>query len=134
VNLLYANKRLAKIILKRYFERTFWKDVLRRSGNNPPDLLYNSNKPSNAIRPRGLGGTPIKTNHPKRRKLCFYPPEISYLRPLYYYLVRLAPSWHCWHLFGRRISTNRANQKSENCWHVQIFLMLLSPEKVIKRR
>jgi hypothetical protein len=66
---------------------------LRGSSNNPPDLLYNSNKPSNAIRPGGLGGTPIKENYPqaKRRKLCFYPPEIFYLRPLCYYLVRLAP-------------------------------------------
>jgi hypothetical protein len=60
--------------LRRCFERTFWKDVLRGSGNNLLDLLYNSNKPSNAIRPRGLGGTPIKKNYPKRKKLCFYPP------------------------------------------------------------
>jgi hypothetical protein len=34
------------------------------------------------MRPRGLGGTPIKKNHPKRRKLRFYPPCISYPRPL----------------------------------------------------
>jgi hypothetical protein len=72
----------------------FW-NVLRGSGNNLLDLLYNSNKPSNAIRPSGSGRTPIKKNHPKKRKLYFYPPEISYLRPLYYYLVRLAPSWYC---------------------------------------
>jgi hypothetical protein len=81
-----------KNVLEECFGRMFWKDVLRVSGNNPLDLLYNSNKPSNTIRPGGLGGTPIKKNHPKRKKLCFYPPEISYLRPLYYYLVRLAPS------------------------------------------
>jgi hypothetical protein len=49
----------------------FWKDVLRGSGNNLLDLLYNSNKPSNTIKPRGLGGIPIKKNYPKRRKLCF---------------------------------------------------------------
>jgi hypothetical protein len=75
------------------FWKMFWKDVLRGSGNNLLDLLYNSNKPSNTIKPRGSGGTPIKKNYPKRRKLCFYPPEISYLRPLCYYLVRLAASW-----------------------------------------
>jgi hypothetical protein len=46
----------------------FWKNVLKRSGNNLLDLLYNSNKLSNAIRPGGLGGTPIKKNYPKRRK------------------------------------------------------------------
>jgi hypothetical protein len=91
----------------------FWKDILRGSDNNLLDLLYNSNKPSNAIRPRDLGGTPIKKNHPKRKKLR-----------LCYYLVQLAPSWNCWYSFGRRIGTNRANQKSENCWHVQIFLMI----------
>jgi hypothetical protein len=49
--------------LAGYFERIFWKDILRGSGNNPLDLLYNSNKPSNAIRPGGLGGTPIKKNY-----------------------------------------------------------------------
>jgi hypothetical protein len=43
--------------------------VLRGSGNNLLDLLYNSNEPSNIIKPRGLEGTPIKKNHPKRRKL-----------------------------------------------------------------
>jgi hypothetical protein len=52
------------------------------SGNNLLDLLYNSNKPSNAIRPKGLGNTPIKKNHPKRKKLRFYPPCIFYPRPL----------------------------------------------------
>jgi hypothetical protein len=70
-----------KDVLRKRFERMFWKDVLRGSSNNLLDLLYNSNKPSNAIRPRGLGGTPIKKNYPKRRKLR-----------LCYYLVRLAPS------------------------------------------
>jgi hypothetical protein len=64
------------------FARSFCQVVLGGSGNNPPDLLYNSNKPSNAVRPGGLGGTPIKKNHPKRRKLRFYPPCISYPRPL----------------------------------------------------
>jgi hypothetical protein len=67
-NLLYANKRFAKRfenifwedVLERRFEKTFWKDVLRGSGNNPLDLLYNSNRPSNAIRPGGLGGNPHK--------------------------------------------------------------------------
>jgi hypothetical protein len=59
----------------------FWKDVLRGSGNNPLDLLYNLKEPLNAIRPRGLVRTYIKKNHPKKRKLCFYPPEISYLQP-----------------------------------------------------
>jgi hypothetical protein len=54
--------------LREYFERMFWKNVLKRSGNNLLDLLYNSNKLSNAIRPGGLGGTPIKKNYPKRRK------------------------------------------------------------------
>jgi hypothetical protein len=32
--------------------------------------------PSNVIRPRGLGGTPIKKNYPERKRLRFYPPEI----------------------------------------------------------
>jgi hypothetical protein len=68
--------------LRGRFARSFCQVVLGGSGDNPLDLLYNSNKPSNAIRPRGLGGTPIKKNHPKRRKLRFYPPYISYPRPL----------------------------------------------------
>jgi hypothetical protein len=80
--------------LRKHFERIFWKNVLRGSSNNLLDLLYNLNKPSNTIRPRGLGETLIKKNYSKKRKLRFYPPEISYLRPLYYYLVRLASSWH----------------------------------------
>jgi hypothetical protein len=57
--------------LRECFGKMFWKDVLRGSGNNLLDLLYNSNKPSNTIKPRGLGGIPIKKNYPKRRKLCF---------------------------------------------------------------
>jgi hypothetical protein len=68
--------------LRGRFARSFYQVVLGGSGDNPPDLLHNSNKPSNAVRPRGLGGTPIKKNHPKRRKLRFYPPCISYPRPL----------------------------------------------------
>jgi hypothetical protein len=61
-----------KDVLKECFGKILWKDILRGSGNNLPDLLYNSNKPSNAVRPGGLGGTPIKKNHPKRRKLHPY--------------------------------------------------------------
>jgi hypothetical protein len=68
--------------LRGRFARSFCQVVLGGSGDNPLDLLHNSNKPSNAIRPGGLGGTPIKKNHPKRRKLRFYPPCISYPRPL----------------------------------------------------
>jgi hypothetical protein len=73
--------------LRGRFARSFCQVVLGGSGDNLLDLLYNSNKPSNAIRPRGLGGTPIKKNHPKRRKLRFYPPCISYPRPLVQSLV-----------------------------------------------
>jgi hypothetical protein len=79
----YFERMFWKNILRRRFEKIFWEDVLRGLGNNPLDLLYNSNEPSNVIRPRGLGGTPIKKIYPKRRKLPFYPPEISYLRPLH---------------------------------------------------
>jgi hypothetical protein len=68
--------------LRGRFARLFCQVVLGGSGDNPLDLLYNSNKPSNVIRPGGLGGTPIKKNHPKRRKLRFYPLCISYPRPL----------------------------------------------------
>jgi hypothetical protein len=57
---------LQKIILKEYFGRIFWKNILRGSGNNLLDLLYNLNKPSNTIRPRGLGGILIKKNYPKK--------------------------------------------------------------------
>jgi hypothetical protein len=54
--------------LEGYFE-----NVLRGSDNNLLDLLYNSNKPSNIIRPRGLGGTPIKKNHPKKKTMFLSP-------------------------------------------------------------
>jgi hypothetical protein len=68
--------------LRDCFARSFCQVVLGGSGDNLLDLLYNSNKPSNAIRPGGLGGTPIKKNHPKRKKLRFYPLCISYPQPL----------------------------------------------------
>jgi hypothetical protein len=55
------------------------------------------------MRPGGLGGTPIKKNHPKRRKLRFYPPCISYPRPLVYvisgpeknYFSNYRITWSC---------------------------------------
>jgi hypothetical protein len=65
--------------LEKHFEKTFWEDILGGPSNNLLDLLYNSNKSSNAIRPRGLGGTLIKKNHPKKKTYA-----------LCYYLVRLA--------------------------------------------
>jgi hypothetical protein len=46
---------------------------LRRSNNNLQDLLYNSNKLSNTIGPRGLGGAPIKKNYPKKENYVFTP-------------------------------------------------------------
>jgi hypothetical protein len=60
----YFERMFWEDILEKHFGRMFWKDVLRGSGNNLPDLLYISNKPSNTIGPRGLGGTPT----PQRRQ------------------------------------------------------------------
>jgi hypothetical protein len=62
-----------KDVLEGRFGKMFWKNVLRISGNNPLDLLYNSNKRSNAVRPRGLGGTPINKKHLKKESYIFTP-------------------------------------------------------------
>jgi hypothetical protein len=44
---------------------------LRGSDDNPPDLSYNSNEPSNAVRPGGLGGTPIRKTTLKEESYAF---------------------------------------------------------------
>jgi hypothetical protein len=85
-----------KDILEKRFGKMFWKDVLRRSDNNLPDLLYNSNEPSNAIKPRGLGGTPIKKNHLKKNATLLPPGNFLFAAFI---------------LLSSTVGTNRANRK-----------------------
>jgi hypothetical protein len=72
--------------LEGYFE-----NVLRGLSNNLLDLLYNSNEPSNIIKPGGLGGTPIKKNHYKKESYGFTPWKFPICGP--YVII-----WCGWHL------------------------------------